>query len=253
MLNSILLGIIQGLTEFLPISSSGHLVIFSNILKQLPDLESQIFFDVMLHFGTLLAVVIVFRRNLLDIFMLRDVALVRNILIAMIPTGIIALAFKETFEALFASARFASLMLLVTGGILLATRFKRENFRAVSWKIALLVGIMQGLAIIPGISRSGATIAAALLLGVKRETAGTFSFLLSVPAVLCAVLLKGRDMVAAGNVGTLAWGPVIAGTLVSLAVGVLALKILLVFVKQGRLYQFSVYCFLVGVLGIFVF
>jgi undecaprenyl-diphosphatase len=215
MLNSIILGIIQGLTEFLPVSSTAHLVIFTKLLKGLPDLDQQIFFDIMLHLGTLLAVVVVFRKRLAAIIVTRDIRTVRNIIIAMVPTGIIAVLFKDRLEFLFGSVAITSGMLFVTGAILLSTRLRKEQTKSIGTFEAVLIGTVQGIsAVVRGISRSGSTISTGLLLGIKREEAGEFSFLLSIPAISCAVLLHGKKLMEAGGFASIPWGQVIAGTVV---------------------------------------
>ncbi len=197
---TILLGIIQGLTEFLPVSSSGHLVIFEHLLG---FKEPEILLNVSLHLGTLLAVCIYFRSDLQK--MIQELwawvapgskpgpglgphaLLALMVVVGSVPTAFIGLIFKDPLEDLFGSVTTVGIMLLVTGVIVGVTKFISRDHgkwdRVGIW-MALAIGTVQGLAIIPGISRSGSTIVCALLLGLKRETAGRFSFLLSIPASL---------------------------------------------------------------------
>ncbi len=267
---AIILGIIQGLTEFLPVSSSGHLVLFQQLfgLK-----EAELFFDVCVHLGTLVAVIIVFRQEIIKIIsaLLQLVSLAGQkekflqkvksdpelkmavfIVIGSIPTAILGLLFASIADRLFSSALITGLMLMVTGLLLWLTR--KAGTHAVSTSIghltpgkAFIIGIVQGLAIIPGISRSGSTISTALLLGVERETAARYSFLLSIPAIVGAGLLSLKDGFA--QTGPVIWISLL-GAVTAAIVGYGALKSLLHIVKKGRLYVFAPYCWLVGILAI---
>jgi len=258
------LGIIQGLTEFLPVSSSGHLVLLQNFfgLK-----EPELLFDISLHVGTLLAVCVIFRQSIFSILKSlielpvlvrssggwkrlyhenRDIRLAGLIVIGSIPTAVLGLLFKNIVEHIFGALWIVGIMLLVTGMLLWLTRLKKTEGRPVlEMRItdALLIGLIQGMAIMPGISRSGATISLALFLGIDRELAGRFSFLLSIPAILGALLLSmgSPDMQTA-----IAPGIIIIGAVVSGIVGYAALILLLKIVKKGKLYHFSPYCLLVG-------
>ncbi|BBO91332.1 undecaprenyl-diphosphate phosphatase [Desulfosarcina ovata] len=263
-IEAIILGTVQGLTEFLPVSSSGHLVLFQNLfgLK-----EPELLFDICLHVGTLLAVIIVFYREILKILtaliqlprrmrsaggLLRlfqvdpDIRMALLIVIGSVPTAIIGLLFKKITDQLFGSTAIVGCMLIVTGTLLWLTRRIRTQGRPVArttLKDACLIGIVQGLAILPGISRSGSTIATALFLGVERKLAGRYSFLLSIPAIVGALVL-GLDAPELATRIPLA--TIIAGSLVSAAVGWLALVILLRVVDRGQLHRFAPYCWLVG-------
>lgn len=261
-LSAVGLGLLQGLTEFLPVSSSGHLVIGQHLLGWQ---EPNLLFDVSLHVGTFLAVAVVFRH---DIVLLvrgglewlrhplagnlhgRDESrrLFELVLFGTIPTVIIGFAFKDLFESLFASVRAVGFSLLITGTLLWLTRhtasFREWGPFDIRFRHAVLVGIAQGLAIAPGISRSGTTIAVALLLGFQREWAGRFSFLLFVPAVMGAVtleLVKLHDIPAH-------LGPILWGTATAAVTGYVALRFLLAVVRHGRFHVFAPYCWAVGVL-----
>jgi undecaprenyl-diphosphatase len=259
---SVLLGALQGITEFIPVSSSGHLVVmryFMN-LKEIPLL-----YDVLLHISTLVVVVIVFRQRIVRILrsLVRravrrsvtqahhaaedriHVKLAGLIMIATFLTGGIGVVLSRM--NLDQYPRLAAGMFLVTAGILVAGRFARTGqghpglgYDAVGVRHAVILGIIQGLAVIPGISRSGSTISAALLSGLDREQAGELSFLISIPAILGATvltLLRDHNQLAA----TVSAGALAAGIIAAFVVGFAALLVLLRLVRQGRLYLFSVY------------
>lgn len=249
-LTAALLGVIQGITEFLPISSSGHLVLFQHLfgLK-----EPALFFDTTLHVGTLTAVAVFFAKDIRQMILEGLGARKRGahsrlllwVIVATVPTGIIGIVFKKQLEELFQDPFFSGLMLIATGLLLLATRFLRPEYNArinIGIISALTIGISQGIAIIPGISRSGATIACGLFLGLERELAGRFSFLLSIPAILGAVILqlKGEEIARIGI------APLTAGFFGAAVVGLLSLRFLMGIVKTGRFYLFAPYCWLVG-------
>jgi len=268
--SAVLLGAVQGLTEFLPVSSSGHLVLGGVLLG---FEEPHFFFGILVHAATLIATVAYYRKSLLVmaeqcISALKGIAsgrvslghalqefpearLTALIVVSMVPTGIIGVGFKDALQGLFAAPQLVAGMLLVTGTILLSTRFfahTHNNHNALSFRGALLIGLVQGLAIIPGISRSGSTIACALFLGVERELAARFSFLMSLPVIFGALLLQILDggSGAADSVISLA-----AGFLAAAAVGTVALAVLVPVVKRGRLYLFSWYLFPAGLIGLY--
>jgi len=255
--DTIFLGIVQGLTEFLPISSSGHLVIFQNLLGLT---EPELLLDCSLHLGTLLAICVYFRTDLKKMTQAlwpfdpssTHGSLLLAVVVGTIPTGFIGLAFRNPVERLFQSVPIVAIILLVTGSIVAATRFipkRYTHFKRVGILAALIIGLAQGLAIIPGISRSGATIVCGLLCGLDRELAGRFSFLLSIPAIVGAVGLQlGIESVS--RVGIV---PLIFGFGASAVVGFLALKFLMGMIKKGRLHYFAPYCWAAGLLALFIF
>lgn len=269
-IEAIILGIIQGLTEFLPISSSGHLVLMQQLLGLK---EAKLFFDVCVHLGTLVAVIVVFRQEIKNIViaLLRLFALVRQkdrlssaiktdpelkmaslIVIGSIPTVFLGLAFSEIADQLFASVFIVGLMLMVTGLLLWLTRGTTKRTQSppndrLTPKNAFLVGIVQGLAIIPGISRSGSTISVGLLLGINRELAARYSFLLSIPAIAGAGLLSLKDGWPETD---LSLQIPLVGAFTAAIVGYAALKALLQVVKKGALHMFAPYCWLVGIVAI---
>ena len=271
-LKAALLGVIQGASEFLPVSSSGHLVIFQKLFGL--D-QPEIFFDVMLHLGTLGAVALFFRKELIAIIssaarlfwgMIRRKAAVSDfyndpngrmalfIVIGSIPTAIIGLLINEVAERLFSSIFIVSGMLALTGGVLWLTRkvetldpkteetpkeIKPEKMDGLSVKNALVIGTVQGFAAMPGLSRSGSTIVAGLFLGLDRETAARYSFLLSIPAVAGAALLSAFPL---PDQSAFPWLAVAVGAVVAGAVGYAALCLLIRLVKKGRLHVFAPYC-----------
>ncbi len=269
MIEALILGVIQGLTEFLPVSSSGHLIIFQRLFGlEEPDM----LFNVSAHVGTLLAVVVIYWRDIWSIavnlfknsFLLLtkkidahgfwanpDARLGLMIIIGSVPTAIIGLFFHTSAKAVFSSMILVGCALLVTGTVLIATKFiqqKSSKQTPSGLKEALIIGTVQGLAVIPGISRSGSTIAAGLFSGLDRETAARYSFLLSIPAIVGAELISLKDAFESGRSLDLS---IIAGTAAAFIIGCIALLLLIKLVKQGRLYLFAPYCFFAGVASIF--
>lgn len=282
---ALILGLIQGLTEFLPVSSSGHLVLGQYLLGI--D-EPGITFEIFVHLGTLLSILTIYRRRiarlLYDSFRvlaepsrlieairpgtiesMREtpagnepdtgasdrngpVRLAIYILLSMIPTGIVYILFGDWLKARFADPRFACAMLLVTGVILLLIRLRPNPNSVYTPGKALLVGLAQGAALIPGISRSGSTIAAAVYLNVDRKQAADFSFLMSLPVILGATLLDVIGLLGSGE--TLNWMPLIVGALVAYVSGIWAIRVVLDFVKRGKLQYFGYYVIVVGILGL---
>lgn len=261
----VILGVLQGLTEFLPVSSSGHLALGQAFFRVT---EPALFFDVSLHMGTLLAVVVVFfsdvRGMIQSLFKAggallspreirhrfktdEQIRMALLIIVGSIPTVILGLLFKPYVHSLFGSINMVGVMLLVTGTFLWMTRKIRPvkgSIMDVGMGQALLVGLCQGMAVLPGISRSGATISAGLFSGMDRETAARFSFLLSLPAIVGAEILALKDVLDTGF--TLNLSAVFYGTIAAFGVGYLALILLLRMVRNGRLHLFSPYCWVLG-------
>ena len=256
----VILGILQGLTEFLPVSSSGHLVlgqIFFNIT------EFGLVFDTSVHMGTLGAVFIVYFKDILEILKslvyyagTRDpsghetnLALAAAIVIGSVPTAIIGLVLKHFEHILFTSSLLVGAMLILTGALLWISRryYRIDTGEPLTISRAVIIGIVQGLAVIPGISRSGSTIAAGLFLGLDRKTAARFSFLLSIPAILGVQILSIKEMVEThGHIDP----ATICGTIVSFVVGLAALKLLIRLVDTGKFHLFAPYCWLAGILAL---
>ncbi len=268
LIQAVVLGVVQGLTEFLPISSSGHLVLFQQMfgLK-----EPALFFDVSVHVGTLVAVILFFRREIGGIFIALfrflmsvidgktkpsdfrknpEVKIATLIVAGSIPTAIIGLFFKSHTETIFSSITIVGCMLLVTGALLWFTkRIKKEgsDIQGFTFYHALFIGTVQGLAILPGMSRSGSTIAAGVFSGIERNLSARFSFLLSIPAILGAEILSIKDLQNTANVDFMI---TLAGTITAFVIGYLSLKILMFVVNKGQLHLFAGYCWIVGLIAI---
>lgn len=252
-LHALLLGLLQGLTEFLPVSSSGHLAIVQHFLPGFD--QPGLAFDILLHVGTMVAVLIYFRRDigLMLISPLQqgqDARTYRKMLglivLASVPTALIGLGFKDAFEGMYEDVRLVALMLLATGALLvLSERFRRAGRKEAQLTVsdALVVGVVQGLAIIPGISRSGSTISTLLLKGVDGETAARFSFLLALPAVFGAALLSLRDL---QQVPVSEIPMYLVGAAAAFFVGLLSIHWLMAVVRRKRLFWFAIYCWVLG-------
>jgi len=263
--NAIILGIVQGLTEFLPVSSSGHLVLMQKIFG---ITAPALFFDTMLHVGTLLAVVVVLWRDIWGILRKIIQPLTLYLIIATIPAVLIALAFGDAIDHAFESGKYLGVCFLVTTLLLLTAEYlsKRAKISGglksgekMNWLDALIIGIMQAVAIAPGISRSGATISGALSRKLDRDFAARFSFLLSIPAILGAVVLQTKDLVkgsasaatqAAQSGESISAAAVIAGTVAAAIVGFFAMKLMLKIVREKSLFGFAIYTAVLGVLVI---
>jgi len=250
---ALLLGLVQGLTEWLPISSSGHLAIAQHFLGEEPPLV----FDIMVHFGTTLVLIFYFRKDVMDI--LRSlvssnkaprVVLGRRVawflLLGLIPTALIGLVLNYTIiEYTYQSLTIVGTCLILTGLILmLARKAGKRGFKSMKSRDAVLVGIGQGLAILPGLSRSGTTIGLGFIRGLDPETAGRYSFLLAIPATLGAMLLHVKDLFDGGlEIDLPAF---IGGTVVAMVVGYLTLALLMKVLKGNGFHHFAKYCVPVG-------
>ena len=261
LLKAILLGIIQGLTEFLPVSSSGHLVVFANILN---FQESGIAFEVFVHFGTLISVLVAFRKELGAMILAPYEVWVKKseneeikeflmwdfyIIVATIPAVIVGLFFKDQIEQAFQSILLVFVMLLITGLLMFLTQYLKFRNVKFNFKNTFIIGIAQSFAILPGISRSGSTIFTGMAQGMDREKVAKFSFIMSVPAILGAVVLKLNDMINNPPLSSEITG-IALGTLFSAITGYLAIVLLMNVVKKGKLQWFGYYCFALGLIGL---
>jgi undecaprenyl-diphosphatase len=277
MLPFILLGILQGLTEFLPISSSGHLALAEQLLGVH---KPGIVFDIFVHFGTLLSVVWVFRQRILRLVLAplrggEDLRLLGMLIVGSIPTGILGLALNSSAEAAFVRSWAVGLGLLVTAGVLLIaealTRLRlgqasldvhlrqpsagegeqsRRSLAQLTWRDALWIGLAQGVAVLPGISRSGSTIAMGVLVGLRRTDAAEFSFLLFIPAIVGATALKLAEALSDPAAHSALWGSYLAGTIAAFLSGIVAIHFLMRFLRERRLTPFAVYCLALGLVAI---
>jgi undecaprenyl-diphosphatase len=260
-IQALILGVVQGLTEFLPVSSSGHLVLAERILG-VP--AGDLSFEIVLHLATMAAVCLAYRRKLWKLAraVLRarvqihkgrlripdeNLRLFLYLVLATVPAAAVGYLLRDAVERAFASPLAASIGLLATGGILFATRWTRDRNAPMDWRRALTVGMAQAAAILPGVSRSGSTMAAAVYTGVRQEKAAEFSFLLSVPIILGAGIFELKDAALTRH-GDL--GPLVVGGLAAGICGFLAIKWLLAVVRRNRLEHFAYYCWLAGALGV---
>lgn len=273
-LQSIIMGIVQGLSEFLPISSSAHLVITSNLYKVLKGLEltqessQEIFLDIMLHLGTLIAVLIYFRKDIIEIlkaflsavkskdFSDSNAKMALYILIGTIITVVIAFPLHDVAENLVYSPAIVGLLLIFTGILLFSAEAFSKRIQDKSDKIdlktSIFIAIAQGLAALPGFSRSGLTIATGLLNKKDRLTAARYSFLLSIPIILGASMVYPIIKIDFHEFANYNWNAIILGTIVSAIVGYLCIKYFLKFVGKYSLAFFGYYCIIIGALS-FVF
>ncbi len=258
-LKSILLGIVQGLTEFIPVSSSGHLVLSNYFLNF--DIQD-ITFDVMLHVGTVLAVILYFRKDikslLISLWKFNDRSeehianrrIMLLLIIGTVVTGVIGLSVKGFIEAIFYEPLFSAIMIMITGCIIFTADFIKDKKIEVSkskiWRI-VIIGISQSFALLPGISRSGSTITASLAVGIKRDQAARFSFLLSIPAILGAALLDIRRITSVDNSLYLGY---FLGTAAAFISGYLVISFLLNLIKKRKLRYISFYCWAIATFSI---
>ncbi len=245
-LESIILGIVQGLTEFLPVSSSGHLVLLQNIFG---ISEPQLFFDTMLHLGTLTAVVVVMWKEIMSLFK-RPLNKMLYLIIATIPAivfGFLLSDFVEgTFSGVYLGYGFLLTAVILTVSEMLSKRTSKKT--EVKMGSGIVMGFMQVVAMLPGVSRSGSTIAGGLFCGVDRSKAASFSFLMSIPVILGSVVLQGAKIMADTSL-IVDWLPTIIGTVFAAASGYFAVRFMLALIKKKRLYGFAIY---VAALGVFI-
>lgn len=258
-LQALILGMIQGLTEFLPVSSSGHLALAQSMFTNFK--QPGLLYDTLLHVATLFAVVFFFRRRIARLFLAvlgfagtkykvyyyEEKHLLTGIIIATIPTGIIGYLLKDYAEALFTKPAVVGYCLIITSVMLFLSDRPVKGGQITPLR-ALIVGISQGLAVFPGISRSGTTIFAGLSAGIPRQDAAEFSFLISVPAILGATLLQIRHI---GEVAvSSSWVAYAVGMAAAFICGVFAIKVMMGIVKRARMGVFAIYCLVVGIVAI---
>jgi len=253
---NIILGIIQGLTEFLPVSSSGHLALLEHLFKM--EESQRLSYTAFLHLGTTLALLYYFRKKIASIItdlfnksektkQKQSSRLVLMILIGTIPAAIIGIFALDKLEQFFSQPYYTGIFLMVTGIILYLTRFAKTQNRALALRYAIMIGIAQAIALLPGISRSGITISTALFLGLSKEDSFEFSFLLSIPAIIGANILTFKQI-------SLNLSPVliILSIIIPFVVGIIGLALLRRFVVNKKLHYFAFYCWLIGIL-VFIF
>ena len=251
-LQAILLGIVQGITEFLPVSSSGHLQIAKELLGV--ELENNITFDVTLHAATVLSTIVVLWQELWRLvkgcFLRRfteEQAYVLKVILSMIPAGVVGVFFADQIEALFSSLWFVGLMLLLTSALLSFAYYAKPRQKSeISYRDAFIIGIAQAAATMPGLSRSGSTIATGLLLGNEKSSVAHFSFIMVIPVILGKMLLD----ILSGEMAAMAvpTEALVSGFLAAFISGALACKFMIEIVKRGKLIWFALYCAIVGLI-----
>jgi len=257
-IDAIILGIIQGLTEFLPVSSSGHLELGKAILGDIPDPKESLLFTVVLHFATALSTMVVFRKDIYEIIrgILKfqwneDMEFLAKIVVSMIPAVVVGLFFEQQLEALFGgNILLVGCMLIITALLLfLADKAKNTN-KKVSFSNAFVIGISQAIAMLPGISRSGATISTSVLLGNDKTKAARFSFLMVVPLIFGKIakdILSGEISTQSQNFAALS-----IGFIAAFVAGLFACTWMIALVRKSKLSYFAIYCVIVGIIAIVV-
>lgn len=254
-LQSIVLGIVQGLTEFLPVSSSGHLMLASEILGTDLSAADDLTFSLTLHAATVLSTIVILWREVWRLIkgvfsrtFTEEQAYLIKIVISMVPIGIVGFCFKDYLEEAFSSMLVVGIMLLITALLLtFAYKAKPRQKDNISYRDAAIIGVAQAFATMPGLSRSGTTIATGLLLGNKKESVAQFSFLMVLPPILGNALL---DIIGGNFGGGVEVMPLIAGFVAAFVTGCLACKFMIEMVKRGKLIWFAAYCAVVGVVAI---
>jgi undecaprenyl-diphosphatase len=261
-LEAVILGIIQGLTEFLPVSSSGHLELMKMIQGQEMSGESSMLMTVVLHFATAMSTIVVFRKELIRIFLglfqfkwNEEFKYTLKILLSMIPAAIVGLKYDEFLESLFTGqVVLIGVMLILTGALLFLADRAKNTSRDVGFGHAIIIGVSQAVAILPGISRSGATIGTSVLLGIDREKAARFSFLMVVPLILGKMAKELMDYKLAVHPTAvdvdISSGILVIGFIAAFITGILACTWMISLVKKSKLSYFAYYCFAIGIAAI---
>jgi undecaprenyl-diphosphatase len=255
---AIVLGAVQGITEFLPVSSSGHLVLLQKVFG---ISEPALFFDTMVHAGTLAAVFVVLRRDIWAILRRIWQPLTFFLVLATLPAVFFALVFRNLIETAFESGKLLGFAFLITSALLTMSELLAKRAGAaggglkkageMNWLDALIIGALQAAAIIPGVSRSGSTLSGALSRGLDRDFAARFSFLLSIPAILGALVLQAKDLTkSAAGTGGIGVTAIAAGTLSAAIVGFFAVRLMLKIVREKSLFGFAVYTAVLGTLAL---
>lgn len=255
-IKALIVGIVQGLTEFLPVSSSGHIVIAQEILGLEHNEQENLIFAIVLHFATALSTIVIFRKDILQIFnglfqfkQNDEFRFALKIVLSMIPAALVGVLLKDTLEELFSNLRLVGFMLLVTATLLFIADKARNTGKDISFKDSFIIGLSQAVAaLLPGISRSGSTISTSILLGNDKSKAARFSFLMVLPLILGATAKMYWDAKTEGttSIEDFEFMPLLVGFLAAFFSGLLACKWMIEFVKKAKLKYFSLYCTIVG-------
>lgn len=256
-IKAILVGLVQGLTEFLPVSSSGHIVIAQELLNIHFEEDENLLFAIVLHFATALSTIVIFRKDIIQIF--KGLFQFKNneefqfslkIVLSMIPAALVGVLLKDTLEEIFSNLLIVGVMLLVTACLLYFADKAKNTGKDIRYKDALFIGIAQGFAaLLPGLSRSGSTISTSIILGNDKSKAARFSFLMVLPLIFGATAKMFLDANEAGglNVGKMPIGALVAGFIAAFISGLIACKWMINLVKKAKLSYFSIYCLLIGI------
>ena len=246
---AMVLGLVQGLTEFLPVSSSGHLILTRELMG-LNDGSSFLLFDVMAHVGTLVAVVIVLYKPILELFK-KPYKNLLMLIVATIPAVIIGFTCKDIIEEYFSTAKYLCFFFAFTAIIMLVSEFvakRNKNPKDLSWGGAVAMGLMQGIGVLPGVSRSGSTIFGGTVAGTDGKKIATFSFLMSLPVIAGSLLLSIIDVAQAGSLGTVDWFSMLIGAFTAFASGYIAVRAMLKLIAKANYKWFSLYLGIVAIL-----
>lgn len=258
LIEAIILGILQGLTEFLPVSSSGHIELGKALLNVQGADDAT--FTIIVHGATVLSIMVVFWKTIWELLqgLFRfqwdtETQYIVKLALSMVPVGLVGVFFEDEINALFEGRIvMVGCFLILTGGILFLTKLERKETKGVGFKDALIIGVMQAIAILPGISRSGTTISTALALGISREKATRFSFLMVLAPILGATILKAKDLMEVGGSATQDITAIsyLAGFIAAFLSGVIACNWMIALVNKGKILYFSIYCFIIGAIAI---
>ncbi len=255
-LEALILGLLQGLTEFLPVSSSGHLELGSAFFGL--QGEDNLTFSIIVHGATFLSILVVFRKDIIDLFVNlfkfqwnNETKFIGLLIVSAIPVALAGIFLKDQIEMLFdGNIVFVGFMLLVTASLLFLTKFAPKSKKEVGFKSALMIGLAQTIAVLPGISRSGATISTALYLGIDREKATRFSFLMVLIPIFGASFLEVLDLAKDTSSSSIGVLPLIIGAVAAFVAGLIACRAMINIVKKGKIVYFSIYCLIIGLTAI---
>lgn len=242
LIQALILSIVQGITEWFPVSSSGHLALLQNFFG-----FQNLSFDIFLHLASILAVLIIFWKDILNLLNLKNrgnLKYITLIIIGIIPVGIIGYLFKNQIEAMFSKMIYLGIFFIVSGILVYSTKFFKEKKEKLNWFDSLFIGIFQVIALLPGISRSGATISSGMFRGLNKKEAVKFSFLMAIPVILGAAVLELKDL----SVSEISYFALILSFIITFIVSLITIKLLLKILNNDKFYLFGVYNFILGVL-----